>query len=153
MTSYTHEQTLKRRVLRTLDSVSLDFTGRMTDKIYAVTITSRKKYNNLYQFREAFYKFLNSIGYDFAIKGYMEFHSQGKNMDKVHAHGYVFNGNPPKNNLKNQFHFHIRRIEDKDAWESYCKKDIMETLERHHDIRTGLYNYKRKPVILFTESE
>lgn len=151
MTSYLIDQSRKRRILRTLDSVSLDYSGKMSERLYAVTITSRKKYNNLYAFREAFYKFLNSIGYDFAIKGYMEFHSVGKNMDKVHAHGYVFNGNPPKNNLKNQFHFHIRRIEDKDAWDYYCKKEIMETLERHHDIKTGLYNYIRKPRILFPD--
>lgn len=151
MSSYKIGESKAKRVIRTLDAVSINYDGKMTDKIYAVTITSRKKYNNLYHFREDLYSFLSKIGYDHAVKGFMEFHSKGKTMDKVHAHCVVFNGNPPKDNTKNRFHFKINKITDSDAWLGYCKKDILETLERQHDIVTGMINYRKKPVCLFDD--
>lgn len=153
MSRYRIDASNKKTIIRTLDAVSIDYNGRMSSKLYAVTITSRKKYNDIYQFRNELYQFLSDIGYDFAVKGFMEFHCQKGRQDKVHGHGVVFSGQPPTGNKSNPFHFKICKLDDPDVWDGYCKKEILRTLEINHDIKTGMFNYHKKPIFLFTESE
>ena len=150
---YTKDLNNEKRIIRTLDAVSINYDGRQTDKLFACTITSRKKYNNLYTFRYELYEFLKSIDYKYGIKGFMEFHNQRGRQDKVHAHCVVYFGNPPKNNKQNPFNFQITKLENPTIWDNYCKKDIINTLEQQHNIKTGLFNYYKKPVYLWGKDE
>lgn len=143
------QQGLDKKVIRTLDAVSINYDGMQTKNIFAGTITSRKKYNNLYYFRKELYNFLSSINYKYAVKGFMEFHEQRGRQDKVHCHCVLYYGVPPKGNKQNPFNFQISKIESPSIWDNYMKKDIMNTLERQHDIKTGFINYIKKPRILF----
>lgn len=140
-----------RTVIRTEDAVSINYDGNTTKNLFAVTITTRKKYDNLYHFRNDLYEFLKSIDYKYAVKGFMEFHKQIGKRDKAHAHGVLYYGNPPQGNKKNPFRFQVTRLNDPKVWDAYCKKDIMETLETHHNIKTGMFNYYKKPITLFHE--
>lgn len=133
------------------DKAVINYDGQIKDQQYALTITSRKKYSELTEFRTALYEFLSSIDYNYAVKGYMEYHNQVGREAKVHCHGVTSFGNPPKNNSKNPFTFKLSKMETPTVWESYCKKEIMATLERCHDIKTGLFNYYKKPVYLFQD--
>jgi len=140
-----------KTVIKTLDAVSINYDGKQSERQFACTITSRKKYNNLYTFRNELYQFLASINYTYAIKGYMEFHNQKGRQDKVHAHCVVYYGTPPKNNKSNPFYFKISPLTNAHVWDEYCRKEIMQTLETHHNIKTGLFNYYKKPVSLFDD--
>lgn len=142
----------QRRIISTLDAVSVNYDGIMTEKLFACTITSRKKYSSLYTFRHELYNFLAEINYKHAVKGYMEFHGQKGKQDKVHLHAVLYMGNPPKGNKKNSFNFHISKMDTPHVWDAYCKKEIMYTLERHHDIQTGIFNYHNKVRVLFGDS-
>lgn len=146
-----YRKCLDGTVIKTEDAVSINYDGAFTEKTFACTITSRKKYNNIYKFRDALYEFLSSINYKYAIKGFMEFHEQGGRQDKVHAHCVVYFGNPLKNNKSNPFNFRIAPLTDPKIWDNYCKKHIMETLERNHAIKTGIFTHYKKPVCLFTD--
>lgn len=136
-----------------VDPVLLNYEGQTSKNVFALTITSRRKYTNLYIFRKALYEFLKSIDYKYEIRGFMEFHGQKGRQDKVHAHGVCYFGNPPKGNKTNPFNFRIDKITDPKGWEKYCVKDIFQTLKTHHNIQTGLFNYYKKPVCLWGEDE
>lgn len=151
--NYRIDAQLKKHIIRTNDAVSINYDGLITEKEYSFTLTTRKKYNNLYTFRHELYEFLKSIDYKYAINGKMEYHDQKGNKDKVHAHGVLYCGNPPKGNSTNTFRFKIEKLTTPTVWNNYIKKDIMKTLERHHDIQTGMFTYNQSPIILFDQVE
>lgn len=90
---------------------------------YAVTVTSRTKYDDPVYFRTAFYEFLYRIGYKYGISAVMEYHKQNSTTDKVHAHGFIGSPKLPKGNKHNDFHLEIRKVTDIDGWVRYCLKD------------------------------
>lgn len=144
-----------KRLEHTRDKVLINYDGIQAQKQFACTITTpaKSKYTNMYAFRQGLYAFLKSIDYKYEVKGFMEFHDQAGRQDKVHCHCVVWFGTPPKNNKKHPFHFCIEPLTDKLGWSAYCRKDIIRTLERQHDIHTGLITHIMKPRYLFTEDE
>lgn len=126
----------------------INYDGIITTKLFACTITSRVKYISLLDFRNALYKFLTDIEYKYAIKGFQEYHNYKTTADKVHMHGIVYYGNPPKNNKHNPFTFRISSLATPHVWDNYCKKEIFSTLQKHHDIQTGLFYWHQEPYLL-----
>lgn len=108
--------------------------GKKGRKEYALTVTTRKQFKLLEDFRTEFYIFLKTINYDFQVDLLMEYHEK-KNC--IHAHGIAF-GNPAiKNNKYNDFTLHIVPIKDIKGWITYCMKEELHTLERDNDNKTG----------------
>lgn len=137
--------------LRTVDTVKINYEGKVTSKLYACTITSRKKFSSLYTFRAELYQFLKSIDYNYGIQGYMEYHNQKGRETKVHMHGVLFFGNVPKGNKHNTFTIKISKLATPQIWDSYCRKEIWATICRHHDIQTGIFKWHNKPYNLLME--
>lgn len=142
---------LQSKVLKTLDKLSINYEGEKTDKVFAYTITSRIKFKDVNRFREELYKFLSDIKYKYAIQGYCEFHNQKSTQDKLHCHAVGYFGNPPKDNKTNPFSIRIKKLDNPDGWKNYSQKEIMFTLEQLHDIKTGLFYYNKKRVLLFND--
>lgn len=122
------------------DSVVINYHGKFSNKLFCGTITSRKKFRTPCEFRDALYNFLRDINYNYAVQGTMEYHEQEGRQDKVHAHVMLFSGNPPKGNKSNMFHFHVHKLDNKEGWANYCKKNVTKTIERCVYIVSGLYD-------------
>lgn len=122
------------------DSLDINYEGKFSNKLFAGTITSRKKFRTPLEFRDELYKFLSEINYSYAIQGTMEYHEQEGRQDKVHAHVMLFCGNPPKGNKSNMFFFHVHKLDNKEGWSSYCKKHSVRTLETAMNIASGFYD-------------
>ncbi len=106
------------------DSKSVNYEGKVKDdNVYAVTITSRKSYDDALDFRKDLYVFLSSIKYRYSVRGVFERHNQKGREDKLHVHGITYCGNPPKCNKTNQFYFKLVKITNLERWISYCLKD------------------------------
>lgn len=123
------------------DSLNIKYEGKYTNKLFAGTITSRKKYRTPLEFREALYEFLSSINYKYAIQGISEYHESRGKQDKVHCHVMLFCGNPPKGNKKNSFAFHIHPITKLEGWKWYMNKNTEKTLENAMRIYSGFYDF------------
>lgn len=106
------------------DDKRICYEGNSNTKIYCVTLTSRQAYNTPLEFREALYEWLSSIQWTKSVIAVMERHNQIGKTDKIHAHGYVYSGNPPKGNRTNPFYFKVNKCRDVDGWNVYCSKGI-----------------------------
>lgn len=102
----------------------------LTSREFAVTITSRATYHQASEFREKLHEFLNNVGYSHNIDAVCEYHTRKGSQDKIHAHGFVMYGNPPKGNRLNPFNFKIKKITNRKQWVLYCLKRINDSLAR-----------------------
>lgn len=123
------------------DSLVIKYDGKYSNRLFAGTVTSRKKFRTPLEFREALYIFLSNIGYKYAIQGISEFHESEGKQDKVHAHVVLFCGNPPKGNKKNPFTFHVHPISSLEGWKWYMNKNTERTLEMAMAVYSGYYDY------------
>lgn len=97
--------------------------------LYALTVTSRKSYTTPEEFEKAFKKFLLSIKYSYKISLILEQHEASGNESKMHGHGILYCGVPPKNNKKNSFYFNIIKLQNLAGWMNYCNKNVPKTLK------------------------
>lgn len=143
--SYHTDSNNNKLFIKTQDMIRINYDGEVTSKKWAVTITSRRKYDNLYYFRAELYDFLKSIDYKYAVLGFMEYHKGCR----VHMHGVLFHGNPPKFNSKNNFHFFIKPLNNQTDWDGYTLKDVWPTIQKEQDIKDGIFMHHKKPIILW----
>lgn len=136
--------------LRICDELRINYEGHFrNDKVFALTITSRKLYRTLEEFRTNLYKFLSNIGYKYGIIGAMEFHEKSA---KVHCHCISNFGNTPKDNKNNDFYFKIDKIANLTGWLNYINKSSLNTLEMNSEVRAGIFDLHKKKVCLFDTS-
>lgn len=112
--------------------------GKVGKKVYPVTITMNVK-NPQYraincpnEFKSLLNSFLELKKYRYLLNGVLEYHKPDGKFRKggLHLHGFVYNRNPPRDNIDNLFHFYIQQpdeLKGVTGYVKYCKKAIDDT--------------------------
>lgn len=115
--------------------------GKQGSKQYPVTITLNLK-NPQYraincpnEFKRLLNSFLELKKYKHCINGVLEYHSfsNEKRVGGLHMHGFVYNRNPPKDNINNLFHFHRQEPDPEKGVKGYIKYS-MKDLKNNEDV-------------------
>lgn len=106
------------------DTMDYRYDGKIYNKLYAITITSRRGMGKGL-FQRQLTKFLSSIEYPALLKGNVEYHEKKDRC--AHLHGLTSWGRIPKGNKQNEFTFTQKQIVMGDTininqWYDYCYK-------------------------------